>query len=138
MAVAMMKDNDEDKSEQKKTLKYKDGSIDLDYYNNYNLTEDLEKSFNQSGYHNEETNENLYKDVEYIDEKKEKKKKKKSQIEEAEREKKEWEEKVSNFLPTDLLTVKLKPRYHEVRYNYINILNIINNIKILLFILRSF
>ena len=67
--------NDEDKSEQKKTLKYKDGSIDLDYYNNYNLTEDLEKSFNQSGYHNEETNENLYKDVEYIDEKKEKKKK---------------------------------------------------------------
>lgn len=65
----------------------------------------------------DENHDNLYKDVEYIDEKPEKKKKKKKktvQDEEAEQERKIWEEKVANFLPTDLLTLKIKPRQSEV------------------------
>jgi len=98
-------------------LKYKDGSVDLDYYNNYNLTEDLEKSANETGHYMEDNHENLYKDVEYIEEKPEKKKKKKKTVkdEESEKERKEWEEKVANFLPTDLLTFKIKPRQSEVQ-----------------------
>jgi len=118
----------EEQDEKKSTLKYKDGEGDAEDYEKYNITEDMDKSLNDTAdYYNEDEyskDKDQYKDIDYVDDNKKSKKKKKvkPRNEEVERERKEWEEKVANFLPTDLLTIKLKPNSMEYFYEDMKVL----------------
>jgi len=88
----------------------------------------MDKSLNDTAdYYNEDEyskDKDQYKDIDYVDDNKKSKKKKKvkPRNEEVERERKEWEEKVANFLPTDLLTIKLKPNSMEYFYEDMKVL----------------
>jgi hypothetical protein len=95
---------------EKSTLKYKDNetkTIDYKYYENFNLTQELEKQYQEKG-------SKYYEDVEQV-KATYGKKEKKDKI--AEREMKEWEQKTANFNPDIILTSLLPKGGFEVFYD---------------------
>jgi hypothetical protein len=87
----------------------------MDYYENFNLTEELEKKYNETG---EEHDEEYYKNIENLDKRKTKRDKIKQREEEENR---LWEEKIHAFSPHNLLTIVLSPGEYEIFYEEIKI-----------------
>jgi len=83
----------------------------IDYYENFNLTEELEKRFENDIYDGDK-NEEYYKDIEDLD----------KHTSNNENEDREWETKIHTFLPQNLLTVNINKGDYSIFYEEIKII----------------